>query len=132
MSEYKIFEVDEMFWVLTTTPEKAIEICIDDGCIDEEDAENCNVEECNYNDITYQPLSTLKNIFSKEELREIEDILKNEKYRHVVEKNGIKYDFEDNNDFDYIAVVLTFEQILNTPEILKEFDFDTVISTTEW
>jgi hypothetical protein len=133
MSDLKIFEVEEMYWVLTTTPEKAIEILFDDDLIDDKDIDNYIVKECNYKDGTCQPLSVLKNIFTQKELWEIEYQLKNYTDYYTKERDGIKYHFEDMRDrFDYIGVNLTFGEILNNPKILSEFEIDSVISTTEY
>lgn len=132
-SDLKIFEVGEMFCVLTYTPNKAIEICVNDDLIDEEDVDEYTIEECDYKRHTWQPIETMKNIFTVDELLEIEDCLKNHKETCVKERDGVKYFFQDcRNEFDYIAVRLSYEQILNTPEILSEFEINSIISTTEY
>lgn len=134
MSDLKIFEVEGMYWVLTTTPEKAVKILFDDELIDEECIEEYTVEECNYKDYTWQPIEVMKkNIFTVKELTKIEDRLKNYIETCTIERDGVKYFFQDcRNDLDYIGVRLSYDQILNNPKILSEFEINSVISTTEY
>lgn len=134
MSEYKIFEADGMFWVLTTTPEKALNICIDNDYIDDDVTVEVFIKECDYGDRTLQPKEVVKNIFTKEELEEIERTITCSAiglgFELLVKKDGTKYCFKYNGE--YVGVRLTFGEILNTPKIFSEFEKDSIIASTEW
>jgi hypothetical protein len=128
MNDLKIFQIEE-YWVLTYNKKEALEILIDEGFIDDDlTLDDIAVEECDYKEKTYQPLSTLKNIFSERELKIIEKVTEDNSF--VFEVDGVEYFFDWFHEGDYPAVVLTFEKILNNPKILSTFDKNSVISTT--
>lgn len=127
MEKYKIFEVNENYHVLTTTRESAKEIVIDEQGLDQFEVENMSIKECNYNDTTWQPLNILKNIFTENELEYIENQVKDSGMDLTIYKNGVNYYF-DYCEWEYVGVLISFDQILNNLEILKEFDMDTIIS----
>lgn len=133
MMTLKIFNAEDMFWILTTTKEKALEILIDEDMVDEDcTLEEINIKECNYKNETYQPIEILKNILSKDDFEEIRE---NMQYNDVftMTKNNTLYTFEDkNHDLGYIGVNISFEEILKNKKILSEFDKNTIISTTEY
>ena len=126
----KIFEVGKKYHVLTDSMETAIKIVNDEGCYDEDEYDINECKECNYKDETYQPIETMKNLFTEKEIKEIKKEVK-EKDQIVYKislKNFKTYYFDIYDWQEYPAVLLTFYEILNNPLILSEFEKDSIIS----
>jgi hypothetical protein len=137
--DYKVFIIDDTFCVLTTTKQKAIDICLGESYIDEDDIgseidiEAISIKEVNYNKETWCPIEVLENIFSEKELDKIRNELIEKTDSLTRIKNGMKYYFEENPlDIGYIGVLLSFKQIMNTPEIFSEFELDSVICSDDF
>lgn len=131
MDKLKIFQADEMFWVLTRHKENVLKILIDEEMVDEDITEDdINIAEVNYNKCTWQPIETLKNILKPHEIEHIKNIL-TEKKEIMYEKDGVKYFCsEDYCDLGYQAVRLSYKQIIENPKILSEFEINSIIATT--
>jgi hypothetical protein len=130
----KIFKVEDMHWVLTDTVENAFKICMDEEVIDEETKiDDILIKECNYKSKTFQPLETVNEIFTKDEIIDIKEKIQNYISHYKLDKNGVKYVFEENEYYDdKVHVLLSYYQIMNTPEIYKKFEENSIIATTEF
>ena len=126
MNGYKMYEVNGAT-VLTTSEEHAIEICTESGHFSEDELEYIDIKECSDNDETWQPIETLKNVLSKEEIENITEQLVDYYDNMSIEKDGVNYYFEDC-EYDYIGVLLKAKDILNNSKIFSEFELDSIIA----
>ena len=121
----RIFEINEYYWIIAKNEEEAITFYENEY---EEEVEI--IEECNYNDKTYQGLETLKYVFSKDEIEIIKQFFEYQEDGFEIKKDMIKYRFEYFEYGEYEAVLLSFDEIINSPKILKTIDVPSMISST--